>query len=261
MASSRLPGKVMLPLAGEPLLIRMVERVKAAALSGTVVVATTFSPEDDPIQDLCLERDIPCFRGHPFDLLDRHYRIGFQWQADAVVKIPSDCPLIDPAIIDRVIGVYLANPTAYDYVSNLHPPSYPDGNDVEIMSFNALGIAWRETWRDFQREHTTPYLWENPDRFRLHNVLWETGLDYAMTHRWTIDYDEDYCFISAVYDALYPQNPYFGLADILALLAQRSDIAAINQKYAGVNWYRHHLDKLKTINPAATRILGEEQMS
>ncbi len=258
MESSRLPGKVILPLAGEPLLIRMVERVKAAAHAGTVVVATTFGPEDDPIQDLCLERNITCYRGHPFDLLDRHYRVSHQLNADAVVKIPSDCPLIDPRIIDRVIGAYLADPTAYDYVSNLHPPSYPDGNDVEIMSLDALGIAWREAWRDFQREHTTPYLWENPDRFRMHNVLWETGLDYAMTHRWTIDYEEDYHFISEVYNALHPQNPAFGVTDILDLLAQRPDIAAINRKYTGVNWYRHHLDELNTISPAATRMPAEE---
>ncbi|MBN1992749.1 MAG: glycosyltransferase family protein [Anaerolineae bacterium] len=258
-ASLRLPDKVMLPLAGEPLLVRMVERVQAATLSGTVVVATTFSPEDDPIQDLCLAQNIICYRGHPFDLLDRHYRVGYQFNADAVVKIPSDCPLIDPHIIDRVIGAYLAEPKAYDYVSNLHPPSYPDGNDVEIMSLKALGIAWREAWHDFQREHTTPYLWENPDRFRLHNVLWETGLNYAMTHRWVLDYAEDYQLISAVYDALYPHNPNFGLFDILDLLTQRPDIAAINQKYAGVNWYRHHLDELKTIDPADTRIPAEEQ--
>ena len=252
--SSRLPNKVMLPLVGKPLLARMVERVRAARLVGAVVVATTTEREDDPIKALCQQEGFLCFRGHPTDLLDRHYQAGRCFNADTVVKIPSDVPLIDPDVIDKVIGVYLAKPDAYDYVSNLHPPSYPDGNDVEVMYMGALERAWIEARRDFEREHTTPFLWERPERFSIHNVTWETGLDYSMTHRWTIDYEEDYDFIEAIYEALYPQNPLFGLEDILALLERRPYIAALNAQYAGVNWYRRHLDELKTITPAQTRM-------
>jgi len=253
--SSRLPNKVLLPLVGKPLLVRMVERVQAAEFAGTVVVATTTEREDDAIEALCNAEDILCFRGHPTDLLDRHYQVATRlFNADAVVKIPSDVPLIDPGIIDKVIGVYLKNPDAYDYVSNLHPPSYPDGNDVEVMYMGALERAWVEARRDFEREHTTPFLWERPERFGICNVTWETGLDYSMTHRWTIDYEEDYDFIEAVYEALYPQNPLFGLEDILALLEQKPDIVALNGKYAGVNWYRHHLGELKTIAAAQTQV-------
>jgi spore coat polysaccharide biosynthesis protein SpsF len=253
--SSRSPYKVLRPLVGKPLLARMVERVQAARLAGTIVVATTTEPEDDQIVEICEREGFHCFRGHPTDLLDRHVQAAWQFKADTVVKIPSDVPLIDPAIIDRVLAAYLANPGAYDFVSNLHPPTYPDGNDVEVMSIVAREIAWQQARRDFEREHTTPFFWENPDCFRLHNVTWETGLDYSMTHRWTIDYEEDYHFIKAVYEALYPHNPHFGLAEILALLEQRPDIAAINAAYAGVNWYCHHLAELKTINPAQTRTL------
>jgi spore coat polysaccharide biosynthesis protein SpsF len=251
--SSRLPNKVMLPLAGKPLLVRMVERVQAAKLAGTVVVATTTNSQDDLIEELCRREGILCFRGHPTDLLDRHYRAGKHFDADAVVKIPSDVPLIDPKIIDKVLGTYLLNPDAYDYVSNLHPPSYPDGNDVEVMYMGALEIAWREAKRGFEREHTTPFLWESPERFSIANVAWETGLDYSMTHRWTIDYEEDYMFIDAVYEALYPYDPLFGLGDILALLELRPEIADLNALYAGVNWYRHHLDDLKTVGQQQTR--------
>ncbi len=252
--SSRLPNKVLLPLMGRPLLVRMVERVQAAKLAGTVAVATTTEAEDDPIDAICRREGFFCFRGHPTDLLDRHYQVARLFNADAVVKIPSDVPLIDRRIVNKVLGVYLKNPDAYDYVSNLHPPSYPDGNDVEVMYMGALERAWIEAKRDFERVHTTPFLWERPERFSIHNVIWETGLDYSMTHRWTIDYEEDYEFIKAVYEALYPQNPLFGLEDILALLERRPDIAALNARYAGVNWYRHHLGELKTIMPAQTRM-------
>jgi len=263
--SARLPNKIMRPLAGAPLLTRMVERVRAAALVGTVVVATTTEPADDSIEALCRAEGFACFRGDATDLLDRHYRAAL-WAAPAgevpaggaagnpaVVKIPSDCPLIDPRVIDRVIGFYLDHPGEYDYVSNLHPATYPDGNDVEIMSLAALETAWREARRPLEREHTTPYFWENPDRFRVGNVVWESGLDYSMSHRWTIDYEADYQFIRAVYDSLYAADPLFGLDDILAFLDTHPEVAALNTHYAGVNWYRHHLDELRTVTEAQTR--------
>jgi spore coat polysaccharide biosynthesis protein SpsF len=251
--STRLPNKVLRPLAGAPLLVRMVERVKLAHLAGKVVVATTADATDDPIEALCADAGLDCYRGHATDLLDRHYRAGLAHGAGAVVKIPSDCPLIDPAVIDRVIGYLLDNPARFDYVSNLHPATYPDGNDVEIMPMAALETAWREASRGFEREHTTPYFWENPDRFRCANVPWESGLDYSMSHRWTIDYEEDYQFIRAVFDALYPENPRFTLDDILALETSRPDIHTLNARYAGVNWYRNHLDELKTVSAGQTR--------
>ncbi len=251
VGSSRLPGKVLLDLVGQPLLLRMVERVQAAQRVGTLVVATTAEPTDDPIEALCLQHGLPCYRGSTDDLLDRHYQVGLLWKADAVAKIPSDCPLIDPAVIDRVFEVFLQN--AFDYVSNLHPATYPDGNDVEVMTMAALETAWKEAQRPFEREHTTPFLWENPERFSLGNVCWETGLNYSMTHRWTIDYPEDYAFIRAVYEELYPKNPRFGLQEVLDLTARRPDIFALNSQYAGVNWYRHHLHELKTITADQTR--------
>lgn len=251
--STRLPEKVLLPLAGKPLLVRQVERIQRATLATQIVVATTTDAADDRIELLCTEHAIHCFRGDPDDLLDRHTRAGIAFAADAVVKIPSDCPLIDARIIDAVLGFYLAHPNEYDYVSNLHPASYPDGNDVEVISMPALQAAWEQASQLFEREHTTPFLWEQPERFRLGNVQWSAGLDYSMTHRWTIDYPEDYAFISAVYDALYPANPLFGIDDILALVRARPDIAALNHRYLGVNWYRHHLSDLKTIDAAQTR--------
>jgi len=246
---------VLLPLAGKPLLARMAERVNAARLAGTIVVATTTDARDEVIAELCGKENFLCFRGHPTDLLDRHYQTAAEFHPDAVVKIPSDCPLIDPQVIDKVIGFFRDNSDAYDYVSNLHPATYPDGNDVEVMRFDILEDARKNARRPLEREHTTPYIWENPEKFRIGNVAWETGNDFSMSHRFTIDYREDYEFIKAVYDELYPQNPLFGLNEILALLEKRPDIFAINSKFAGVNWYRNHLNELRTITADKTRFI------
>ena len=121
------------------------------------------------------------------------------------------------------------------------------------MSMEALKKAWDNAYKDFEREHTTPYFWENPALFRIGNVKWETGLDYSMTHRWTIDYYEDYLFIKEVYDELYNQNPRFGIHEILSLLSRKPELTKINEKYAGVNWYRNHLNQLKTISAEQTK--------
>lgn len=254
--STRLPGKVLLPLAGKTLLERMIERVLAAQAGFDVVVATTAEPADDAIPAIARRAGVACFRGHPTDLLDRHYRAARAHGADTVVKIPSDCPLIDPAAIERVIEAHRADPA--DYTSNLHPASWPDGNDVEVMTMDALAIAHREAVRPIDREHTTPFLWERPERFRVANVRWETGLDLSMTHRFTIDYPADYQLIAAVYNALCaPDRPVFPLGDILRLLADQPELFALNARFAGVNWYRNHLHELTTITPAQTRVIEE----
>lgn len=253
--SSRLPDKVLMPLGGKPLFVRQAERVLSAELCGQVVIATTTDPKDDVIEELCRQEGLECFRGHTDDLLDRHYQAALRYPADTVIKIPSDCPLIDPAVIDGVIGFYLGHAEEYDFVSNLHPATYPDGNDVEVMPFEVLEEAWREADLPLEREHTTPYIWERPEQFRIGNVTMEGGVDYSMTHRFTIDYAEDYQFIKTVFDELYPVNPLFTVGDILALLERRPDIYSINALLAGVNWYRHHLGELKTVGVDQTKVI------
>jgi len=243
--STRLPRKVLKPLAGKTVLYHMVKRVERSALAGRVVVATTTDPGDDIIETLCREDGFECFRGHATDLLDRHYRAGIKYNADAVVKIPSDCPLIDPQIIDRVLRYHLDDCGRFDYVGNLHPPTYPDGNDVEVMPMQILETAWREADKEFEREHTTPFIWNNPERFRIGNVTWEAGLDFSDILRWVLDYEEDYQFIEAVYEELYPVNPFFGFDDVLHLLSIRPEIKDINSMYRGMNWYEQYAHELK----------------
>jgi len=254
--SSRLPAKVLLPLAGAPLLERMLERVRAARTAFDLVVATTTDPADDIIERLCDRVGVDSFRGHATDLLDRHREAARRAGADAIVKIPSDCPLIDPGVIDQVLGRFLATPERFDFVSNLHPATWPDGNDVEVMTREALETAWREASRPHEREHTTPFLWDQPGRFRVGNVAWPAGRDLSMTHRFTIDYPDDYAFLRAVYEALWrPERPVFGTDEILRFLAERPDVFLRNAQLAGVNWYRHHLDELRTVPRGATRVL------
>lgn len=246
--SSRLPDKILMPLSGKPLLLRMVERVLSSKTNKQIVVATTTESDDDKIEELCVQNNISVFRGHPTDLLDRHYKAGLEYKADAVVKIPSDCPLICPNVIDRVLEFYIDNYDEYDFVSNLHPATFPDGNDVEVIPVKVLETAWKESDKNFEREHTTPFIWEKPDRFRIGIVEWDTGLDFSMSHRFTIDYKEDYEFIKTIYDELYSENNTFTLCDIMMLLDKKPEIKKINEIYAGVNWYRNHLDELKTVS-------------
>ena len=252
--SSRLPGKILMEACGKSLLELMLERLGRVRAPHRLVVITTTDAGDEPVVELCERVGVEVFRGHPTDLLDRHYQGGLAFGAETIAKIPSDCPLIDPDIVDRVLERFSQG--GFDFVSNLHPASYPDGNDVEVIAMQALATAWREAELPMEREHTTPFIWERPERFRLANLLWEEGAvarDYSMSHRWTLDYPEDYQFIRRVFEELYPANPQFGLNDILDLLDAKPEIAAINAAYAGVNWYRNHLSELKTVGAEQTR--------
>ncbi len=247
-----------MPLSGKPLLVRMYERVASSKTVKEIVVATTIDECDNEVEQLCKDYSINFFRGHPADLLDRHYKAAMEYEADVIVKIPSDCPLICPDVIDKVLEYFIENEDKFDFVSNLHPATFPDGNDVEVMSFKTLETAWKDAVKDFEREHTTPYIWERPELFRTGNVEWETGLDFSMSHRFTIDYSEDYEFIKKIYEELYDENRVFTLCDIMMLLDKKPEIKKINEMYAGVNWYRDHLDELKTISLRETRDVKHE---
>lgn len=238
VGSNRLPGKVLRSILGRPLLERLVQRLRCARHVGPIVVATTHYAQDDPIARLCWQLNLPCYRGDPDDVLDRTYRAALKYDAAAVAIVPSNCPLVDPAVVDRAIAAYRARPS--DYVSNLHPPTYPDGNDVEVMSIAALESSWRNAWRAYQREQITPYIWENPHRFRLHNVAGPCGPDHVRAYRWAVDYPQDLLLVQAIFGALCPQKPHFTLPDILALLQREPRLAAVNAAYAGAAWRRHH---------------------
>lgn len=250
--STRLPGKVLRPIGGRPVLAWMLDRVRAARELDEVIVATTHLAGDDPIRLLCAELGIPCVSGHPTDLLDRHLKVGRAREADAVVKIPSDCPLIDPRIIDLVVGHFRSQHPRYAYVSNLHPATWPDGNDVEVVRFDALEEAWCLATRSFQREHTTPFVWDQPQRFVLGNVVWPDGRDLSASHRLTLDYEEDLALIDAVFTALHrPGAPPFSVEEIVAFLDDNPRVLALNARHIGSSWMSRHLEELETLRPVA----------
>jgi spore coat polysaccharide biosynthesis protein SpsF len=245
MGSSRLPGKVLLPLGDTTVLGVMVERLRASRLAGTLVIATTTDDADLPIVAHARALGVTSHRGHPTDLVDRHLRVAERFDATHIVKIPSDCPLIDPATVDAVIGEALAHRGHVDYVSNLHPPTWPDGQDVEVMTREALECTWWEAQRPFEREHTTPFLWDQPHRFRLRNVTWP-GPDCSATHRVVLDYAADHELLRHVHAALSPRGLY-GAPDIVAYLDTHPDVQAINAAHRGYQWYHAHADSLRTM--------------
>jgi spore coat polysaccharide biosynthesis protein SpsF len=257
MSSTRLPGKVMLPILGKSLLFRMIERLQMISHNAQIVIAASDVKADDIIEHEARQMGLACYRGSVNDLLDRHYQVARKYNAEVVLKTPSDCPLIDPRIIDQTLDFFFAHPGEFDYVSNLHPATFPDGNDVEIMTMDCIEKTWNEAKKLLEREHTTPYIWEHTAMFSIGNVIWTTEMDYSMSHRFTIDYEADYQFIKRVYEELYPQKPNFSCEDILELLNDKPDIYDINSQYAGVNWYRNHLDELKTVSSAQTKTIAD----
>ncbi len=250
MGSSRLPNKVLLPVLGQPVLALMLARVHAARELDEVVVATTSLAEDEPIRELARQVGLRCVSGDPLDLLDRHLLAAQVTQADAIVKIPSDCPLIDPRVIDEVVRCFRDHSDRYDFVGNLHPASWPDGNDVEVLSRGALEQAGREATRPHEREHTTPFVWDRPERFRLGNVVWRAGLDLSRSHRLTLDYPDDFRVIAAVFEALYrPGEPPFAVEEIVAHLECHPELLALNARFKGTGWVDRHRHELRTRQP------------
>ena len=227
VSSSRLPGKVLKPILGKPLLVYQIERVLQSRRIDQLVIATSTDPSDDDLENLCHQINIPCFRGSLNDVLDRFYQVAKSWQPQHVVRLTGDCPLIDPEILDAVIEYYFTG-GGYDYASNAIQPTFPDGLDVEIFRFSILEKAWKESILPSQREHVTPFIHQQPERFRIGHYRNAEDLSHL---RWTVDEPEDFELVTRIYEALYPVNPEFRMMDVLALLQQRPDLAAINQKY------------------------------
>src|SRR6266568_5639733 len=194
MGSTRLPGKVLMDLGGQPVLCRVVERLRRSAKLRDVVVATTNSPKDDLIVELCNEQSFTVFRGSENDVLDRYYRAASFHGCDAVVRITSDCPLIDAELVDMVIHEFIEKKA--DYASNVLVRTYPRGLDAEVFTMPALQKSWRMAMQPHQREHVTPFFYEHPKLFRLASVRGEH--DYSH-YRWTLDTPDDLHLIRAIY--------------------------------------------------------------
>lgn len=209
-------------IAGQPMLLRVTERVKKAKSIYCVAVITSTHESDDAIELCCGgKNNIPCFRGNLYDVLDRYYQAARYYNADAIVRITADCPLLDPGIVERVVQTFLRN--SYDYVSNTLECTYPDGLDTEILAFAALDKAWKEARLRSEREHVTAYIYNHPELFRLGNVRHDKDLSIL---RWTVDTRSDLEFVRAVYNN-FP-NDDFSMEEILRYLAEYPELTALN---------------------------------
>ncbi len=225
-ASSRLPGKVLLDIAGQPMLVQVVERTRRAKRLHGVVVATSTERDDDAIAALCAERGYPCFRGSLHDVLDRFYGAARMVDAQVIVRITADCPIIDRDVIDHTVSAFLDG--NWDFAANRLPPpwhrTYPIGLDVEICSFLALERAWKEAHQPHHREHVMPYLYEQEGRFRV--LLVNHDPDYGSL-RWTVDTPEDLELVRQIYSRFGGRNDFSWL-EVLALFDREPDLANIN---------------------------------
>ncbi|MBN1824457.1 MAG: glycosyltransferase family protein [Endomicrobiales bacterium] len=242
MGASRLPGKVLMDMVGKTVLERVIERVKLSKMVNEVVVATTVNEKDRKIIALCGKIGVPCFPGSEDDVLDRFYQAAKSYGPDHIVRITSDCPLMDSHIIDDVVRLHLAEKS--DYTSNTLEETYPDGEDVEIFTFNALEKAWREAKLQSEREHVTPYIWKNSSVFKLSVKKNEINLSGK---RWTLDEERDYAFIKRIYEELYPGNPNFGIKEIAEYIKNNKNVESINSEIKRNEGYEKSIRNDKVI--------------
>lgn len=227
VTSTRLPNKVLAPILGQPMLTRQIERLRRATTLDKLVVATSDDVSDDPLAALCAAIGVPCHRGSLNDVLARFQGACTAFgPADHIVRLTGDCPLADPAVIDAVVRHHLAS--GADYTANAIEPTWPDGLDVEVMRAAVLQRAFDEARLPSEREHVTPYIHKHPERFRIEHVKGDRDLS---TLRWTVDEPADLAFVTEIYAALYPNNPDFDTAAILALIEQRPELAKLNGQF------------------------------
>ena len=226
MTSTRLPGKVLLPIAGRPMLAYQLERLCRVQRATRVVVATTTNATDDAIVSVAATCGITCTRGPEMDVLGRFAQAADQVRASVIVRTTADCPLIDPPIVDQAINAFLETPGRYDYVSNMLEPSYPYGMAVEVFSAAALAVANAEAIDEAEREHVTPFIYWRPERFHLRSLRMQPDLS---SERWTVDTRQDFELVSRILQTIYPRKPDFGMTDVLAILAQHSEWREINR--------------------------------
>lgn len=240
MGSSRFPGKVLKEILGKPMLWHLINRLKHARLVNKIIIATSDNDGDKPIIEFAKDNGVDYYAGSELDLVDRLYQAAKRFGADAIVRITGDCPLVDPALVDNVIKTYLDNEDRFDYVSNVTPRTYPDGLDTEIFSFRALKRAWEEVEDPFRREWITTNFFEHPEKYRLGNVEHSEDLSHM---RWTVDYQDDFDFVTEIYKRLYQEDKIFLMEDILNLLNKCPELVEINKSHSGEDGYMEALKR------------------
>jgi spore coat polysaccharide biosynthesis protein SpsF len=211
--------------------------VRQARSLSLFAVATSDHPTDDAIEKFCQLNGVPCFRGNEHDVLDRYYRAAKHFRANVIVRLTADCPLLDPATIDKVVETFMTG--KFDYCSNTQQPSYPDGLDTEVFTWNALGRSWQEAQLPSEREHVSSYITKNPGLFRLGSVKHDEDFSHF---RWTVDEPQDLELIREIYRHL-PNKENFQLDDVLALYREHPEFATINSEIDRNEGYKKSLQE------------------
>jgi len=224
MTSTRLPGKVLKQVLGKPLLEYQIERLQRIKSVDEIVIATTTNDTDQPIVDFCNRLSVPYFRGSEEDVLARYHGAARQYNADIVVRITSDCPVIDPAVCEEAITYFIENKAQYDYI---RLEEYPRGLDTEVFSFKVLDECFREATDKPDREHVTPFIYRHPERYRIKHITCDE--DYSH-HRWTVDTLEDFELVKRIIEELYPVKKMFDFVDIINVIQRNPDWYYINKE-------------------------------
>jgi spore coat polysaccharide biosynthesis protein SpsF len=226
--STRLPGKILKEIYHKPMLGHVVNRLSHSKLIEKIIVATTNLTEDDQVQEFCEANNFSFYRGSSEDVLSRYFETAKTFGAKIIIRITSDCPVIDYSIVDRMLEEFISanRLSKLDYLSNTLTRTFPRGLDTEIFSFNTLTKAHQEATRKYEREHVTPYIYNNLDLFAIKNFSNEK--DYSF-HRWTVDTQEDFNLVERIYKSLYEKNKLFLFEDILKLFEEEPDLIRINQ--------------------------------
>lgn len=231
MGSSRLPGKTLIPIyQGKPVLQLMLERVGRSNYIDSIVIATSREAQDDALEHFCDKHGYACFRGSENDVLDRFYHAALHvGTPDVIVRLTGDCPLHDPGVLDKTVEFFLEE--NLDFGSNVDPPTFPDGLDTEVFTFDALKTAWQQAVNQDEREHVTVYIKRHLELFRQKGYVNSQDLSY---HVWTIDDEKDLNFIRAIYANLYEENPDFRINDIIGFLEEHPELQSTREKWAHV---------------------------
>ncbi|MBI1888689.1 MAG: glycosyltransferase family protein [Candidatus Spechtbacteria bacterium] len=227
MGSGRLPGKILKDLCGFPMLYHVIERCRKSKLAERVILATTVEAQDNSTADFCSNHGIDYMRGSENDVLSRYYETARKFHSSVIVRVTADCPLIDPLIIDSCIQKFKEEKDV-DYLSNVSVRTFPRGLDVEVFSFNALQRAYKEAKELYEREHVTPYIWENKKReFKIGESV-RASSEYARNYRLTVDYPEDFELMKKIYEALYKEGTIIDAREAFVFLNHHPEIARIN---------------------------------
>lgn len=226
IGSTRLPGKILKKICGKTILEHDIDRLKRINNIDKIVIATTTLEKDNVVVEEAKRLGITYFRGSEEDVLSRYYYASKENNADVVVRVTSDCPLLDSKVAEQTISYLLDNIDKYDYVNNTLEATFPRGLDTEALTVNSLERAYNEAKVPREREHVTPYIYTNRNKFRL--GCFKNKVDYS-SYRWTLDTQEDFEFISIIYDRLYKVNPNFNMEDIIKLLEIEPELAKINE--------------------------------